>query len=262
MLAGSTGFEPAASGVTGREGNDSTWQPTLDNRGRLSPLLGRPMRIVDARSERLRVLANSSVGHPNFNLVPAARLGFARRSASSSTVSLRIPAAVTDRTISHYRLLGVLGEGGMGVVYKAEDSRLRRFVALKLLSERISDDRVARDRFYREAQAASALNHPGICTIYESARRTAARSSRWSTSRAPPLDQVIAGGACPGKRDRLALEMSMRWTRRTRRVSSTATSNRRTSSSPRAAAKVLDFGIAKPAVLGRSPSAQRRRSCS
>jgi serine/threonine protein kinase len=74
---------------------------------------------------------------------------------------------VSERTISHYRLLEVLGEGGMGVVYKAEDRRLHRFVALKLLSDRISNDPVARDRFHREAEAASALNHPGICTIYD-----------------------------------------------------------------------------------------------
>src|SRR5688572_10073965 len=74
---------------------------------------------------------------------------------------------VSERTISHYRLLERLGEGGMGVVYKAEDRRLHRFVALKLLSDRISDDPIARDRFHREAEAASALNHPGICTIYD-----------------------------------------------------------------------------------------------
>ena len=74
---------------------------------------------------------------------------------------------MTERIISHYRLLERLGEGGMGVVYKAEDCRLHRFVALKLLSDRISHDPIARDRFHREAEAASALNHPGICTVYD-----------------------------------------------------------------------------------------------
>ena len=78
-----------------------------------------------------------------------------------------IPPPVSGRTISHYRLLDVLGRGGMGVVHKAEDSRLHRLVALKLLSDQVSHDPVARDRFRREAEAASALNHPGICTIYD-----------------------------------------------------------------------------------------------
>jgi predicted ATPase len=178
--------------------------------------------------------------------------------------SVKFPKLPLDQPIGHYRLVEEAGRGGMGVVYKAEDTRLHRFVALKLLPEEVGENSVALARFRREAEAASALNHPNIVTIYEIGQGGSTHYIAMELVEGKTLRELLVSGLLPIRK---AIEIAAQVADGLAKAHEAGIAHRDLKPenlmvSHDGFVKILDFGLAKLAPTGGELSDMRTLSAS